>query len=158
MPTGRRAITATFTVTLEGQFLGRQLIYGGKTNQNLPDFKFPKEFSITVDPKHYSNETESIKFISEILVPYIHQKQQKLNAPNQRALANFDVFKGQVTQAVLDLFEGRNIAVTFVPANMTHQFQLMDLTVNSWYAKKYLRRKFNGTLIKFTSSITKKRN
>ena len=133
----RRAITATFTVTLEGQFLGMQLIHGGKTNQSLPDFKFPKEFSITVNPKHYSNETEYIKFISEILVPYI-QKQEKLNAPNQRALANFNVFKGQVTQTVLDLFEGRNIAVTFAPANMTHQFQLMDLTVNSWYAKKYL--------------------
>ena len=35
-----------------------------------------------------------------------------LNAPNQRALATFDVFKGQVTQAVLDLFEEYDIAVT----------------------------------------------
>ena len=41
----KRAITATFTVTLDGQFLGMQLIYGGKTNQSLPRFDFPTNFS-----------------------------------------------------------------------------------------------------------------
>ena len=41
----KRAITATFTITLDGNFLGMQLIYGGKTNQSLPRYQFPKEFS-----------------------------------------------------------------------------------------------------------------
>ena len=52
------------------------------------------------------------------------------------------MFKGQVIQAVLDLFEEHNIAVTFVPANMTHMFQPLDLTVNG-YVKKDLKNKFN---------------
>ena len=38
----KRAITVTFTVTLEDQFLAMKLIYGGKTNQSLPNFKFLK--------------------------------------------------------------------------------------------------------------------
>ena len=50
----KHAITATFTVTLEGQFLGMQLIYDGKTNQSLPNLKFPKEVLLSVDPKHLS--------------------------------------------------------------------------------------------------------
>lgn len=50
----KRTITTTLTVKLKDPFLGVQLIYGGKTNQGLPDFK-----------------TESIKFINEILVTYI---------------------------------------------------------------------------------------
>ena len=50
----KHAITATFTVTLEGQFLGMQLIYDGKTNQSLPNLKFPKEVLLSVEPKHLS--------------------------------------------------------------------------------------------------------
>ena len=52
----KRSITTTFTITLDGKFLGMQLIYGGKTNQSLPRYQFPKEFSISVNKKHYSNE------------------------------------------------------------------------------------------------------
>ena len=130
--------STTFTVTLEGRFLGMQLICG-KTHQSLPNFKFPKKFSLSVNPKHYNNETKSIQFINEILVPYIQQKREKLNAPNQQALAIFDVFKIEATQAVLELFEEHNIVYTFVPANMTHLFQPPELTVNG-YAKKYLKR------------------
>ena len=43
----------TFVVTLAGQFLDIQLIYGGKTRESLPRLQHPKEF---------------IKFIEEILV------------------------------------------------------------------------------------------
>ena len=65
-----------------------------------------------------------------------------MNAPKQRALVIFHVFKGQVSNAVLDLFEEHKIAVTFIPANMTHQFQWLDMTVNG-YTKKYPKRKFS---------------
>ena len=37
----KQCITGTFTVSLKGSFLPMQLIYGGKTNQNLPRFRFP---------------------------------------------------------------------------------------------------------------------
>ena len=57
----KRAITATFAITLDGKLLGMQLTYGGKTVQSLPRFKFPQEFSLSVNKKHYSNEAESIK-------------------------------------------------------------------------------------------------
>ena len=37
-----RCITGTFVITLEGDFLPLQLIYGGKTKQSLPRYKFPE--------------------------------------------------------------------------------------------------------------------
>lgn len=37
----KRTITATFAVTLSGEFLPMQLIYGWKTQQSLPRYKFP---------------------------------------------------------------------------------------------------------------------
>ena len=41
----KRSITAKFTVSLAGDFLGMQLIYGGKTKRSLPPVKFPENFS-----------------------------------------------------------------------------------------------------------------
>ena len=138
----KRAITATFTIPLDGQLLGMQLIYGGKTNQSLPRFDFLTNVSLSVNKKHYTNEEESMKFIKKILVPYIESKRDQLNLPHQEALAIFDVFKGQVTQSVLDLLKKHNILFDFLPANMASIFQPLDLTVNG-YAKKYCKKKFN---------------
>ena len=44
----KRCSTGTFTVSLKGGFLPMQLIYGGKTNQSLPE-----SFSLSVNPKQY---------------------------------------------------------------------------------------------------------
>lgn len=38
--TVKRMITATFVITLSGDFLPIQLIYGGKTMKSLPPVKF----------------------------------------------------------------------------------------------------------------------
>ena len=138
----KRAITATFTITLDGNLLGMQLIYCGKTNQSLPRYQFPKEFSLSVNLKHYSNENESLKLIDEIILPYLMRERERLNRPTQKALVIFDVFRGQITDKVLDHFKENNIATVFVPANMTGQLQPLDLTVNG-YAKKYCNKKFN---------------
>ena len=67
----KRSITGTFTITLNGHFLLMQLIYGGKTKQTLPSFKFPDGFLLSCNPKHFSNVVESIKLINEIIIPYV---------------------------------------------------------------------------------------
>ena len=54
--TEKRMITATFTITLDDHFLPVQLIYGGKSSKNLPRVNLPKSFSLSANPKHYSNE------------------------------------------------------------------------------------------------------
>ena len=64
----KQAITGTFGITLSNKFLQMQLIYGGKTAQNLPKFKFPESFSFSANPKHFSNKTESIKLLDEIII------------------------------------------------------------------------------------------
>ena len=66
-----------------------QLIYGGKTNQSLPE-----SFSLSVNPKHYSNTLESIKIIDEVIIPYVSAQREILSSPNQAALLIFNVFRG----------------------------------------------------------------
>ena len=51
----------------------------------------------------------------------------------------WDVFKGQMTETVKQKLESLHISV---PANMTHFFQLLDLTVNG-SAKKFMRNQFS---------------
>ena len=74
----KHSITGTFTITLNGHFLQMQLIYGGKTKQSLPRFKFPDGFSLSCKPKHFSNAMESINLISEIIIPMY-----RVNAKNK---------------------------------------------------------------------------
>ena len=43
----------------------------------------------------------------------------------------FDVFKAQFTQRVFDLINENHFVTVFVPANLTHVFQPLDLAINS---------------------------
>ena len=95
--TDKRNITLTFFITLSGQFLPMQVIYQGKTTASQPrGFKFPKGFSISQNPKHYSNEHETLTLIDKVVAPYVERKRKELElAPTQKALLIWDVFKGQ---------------------------------------------------------------
>ena len=106
----KRSITATFSITFSGKFLPMQLIYGGNTTKSLSRFKFPNDFSLSVNKSHYSNEKEACKLIEEILVPYIERVRQEENLPvSQKALVIMDVFSGQITSVVLDCFKDNKI-------------------------------------------------
>ena len=121
----KRCITGTFTVSLEGGFLPMQLIYGGKTNQSLLRFKFPESFSLSVNPKHYSNTLESIKIINKVIIPYVNAQREILSNPNQAALLIFNVFRSQIADEVTLLLQN-NIYFVTVPNNVTHLFQPLD--------------------------------
>lgn len=137
----KRMITATFAVSLSGNFLPMQLIYGGKTSKSLPRVDFPDSFSLSVNVKHYSNEQESLKFFDEVIVPYLDSERKKLNLPNQYALVIMDVFKGQMTDKVISFLNDNSVLHEKVPANMTHYFQPLDLTVNG-ASKQFMKKKF----------------
>ena len=140
----KRTITATFVITLSGEFLLMQLIYGGKTLQSLPRYQFPQSFSLSVNPKHYSNTTESLKLLNEFIIPYVKKIRFSEDIPNdQYSLVIMDAFTGQKTSEVLDLLNANKILVTNVPLNTTKYYQPLDLTGNG-YAKEFMSRKFSG--------------
>ena len=142
--TDKRTITATFAISIRGDFLRMQLIYGGKTKKCLARLKFPEKFSLSYNETHYSNEKEACKFIEETLKPYIKQVIERDNLLiDQTALVIMDVSKGPVTPMVLDLYKESNIVVVLVSANMTNHLQPLDLTVNG-YVKRFMRAKFNS--------------
>ena len=139
----KRTITATFTESLAGDFLGMQLIYGGKTERSIPNVNFPKNFSLSANPKHYSSEEESMKVIDEIIIPYLAAKKEELGLPQDaKGLLILDVFRGQMTDRILNHLEENNILFVKIPANMTHILQPLDLSTNSW-AKKYMKKRFS---------------
>ena len=120
-----------------------QLIYGGKTSQSLPRYRFSKGFCLSFNPKHFSNTNESIKFLKEIITLYVVEQRKLLKCQvDQKALVIMDVFTGQMTAEVLNAYEEANILIINFPANMTKYYQPLDLTVN-WYAKRFLKSKFS---------------
>ena len=47
-----------------------QIIYQGKTKESQPrSFDFPRGFVVTQNPKHYSNELETLNLLDNIIQP-----------------------------------------------------------------------------------------
>ena len=109
-----------------------------------PSIQVSRKILLSYNETHHSNEKEAGKFIEEILQPYIKKVIERENLPvDQKSLVIMDVFKGQVTPIVLNLYKESNIVVVLVPADMTNFLQPLDLTVNN-YVKKFMCGKFNA--------------
>ena len=111
---------------------------------------FPSSFFICVNKNHYSNEAESWKLTDHVIIPYIQNKRKKLAQSNQDALLIMDVFRGQMTNAVFEKLKKNNIALLLVPANMTHLFQLLSLTINRYFSA-WSENSLSGTQMKLCS-------
>ena len=119
--TDKRNITLTFVLSLSGEFLLMQIIYGGKTTASQPrGFQFPNEFSLSQNPKHWSNEQETLKLIDEVINPCLVRKIAELKlTETQKALIVWNVFKGRMTETVKQKLSSHNIELVPVPANIT---------------------------------------
>lgn len=77
-----------------------------------------------------------------IIVPYVQEKRKQLRlADSQSALVILDEFKGQTTDAVLNLLRQNDIEYVLVPPNCTDRLQPLDVSINK-PVKDFLRRKF----------------
>ena len=107
--------------------------------KSLPRFKFPDGFSLSCNPKHFSNAIESIKLINEIIIRCVQSQHKELGKPKQAALVIIDVFRGQIIDDVIYLLRDNNIHYVLVPYNITQLFQPLDLTVSKHF-KSCLKR------------------
>ena len=77
--------------------------------------------------------------VTEIVVSYVENQRKELQKPDQAALLILDVFRGP---DVTSLLQKHKILLALVPNNMTHMFQLLDLTVNK-HCKTFLKNLFS---------------
>ena len=98
----KRQITAVFCGSLTGDFLPVQVIYKGKTSRCHPRFTFPPGWHITHSPRYWSTEQTMVEYVEHIVVPYIDKVRESFGEETP-ALVIMDNFKGQVTEAFLDL-------------------------------------------------------
>ena len=139
----KQMITGTFVIILSRKFLSMQLIYGGKTNQSIPRVGFPERFCLSVYPKHFSYTDESLKFLNEIIIPYLYFERSNLKlVKEQKALIEMNLLTCQMINAVFKQYQDSNILIVNVPKNMTKYHQLLDLTVNGYY-QWFLKQNFS---------------
>ena len=107
----------------------------GKQIKVYLNLSLPLGFFLSTNSKHYSNTAESIKLINGIIIPYTEKERISLNLPKiQPALLIMDVF-------VVTVLNHSIILLVWVPANITHIFQLLDLTVNETFGT-FMHKKF----------------
>ena len=81
-----------------------QIIYGGKTSKSIPRVSFPDGFLVSVNPKHYSNEEESLKMMEHIIIPHVQKQSNTLKLDAEYpAMLLMDIFKGQMTDPVKEI-------------------------------------------------------
>ena len=81
-----------------------QIIYAGKTTTCYSrGVTFPSGFCVSLNPKHWSNEEETLKLINKIIHSYLVKKCAEMNlVEDRKALVVWDVYRGQVTEKVKD--------------------------------------------------------
>ena len=66
-----RQITATCAVVMSGAVLPVQIVYAGKTSRCYPSYAFPESFDIWHISNHWVNAETTVRFISNVMVPYV---------------------------------------------------------------------------------------
>ena len=97
---------------------------------------------MTFTPNHWSNEEKSKQLLDNVIFPYLKKKKHDLGLPgDQKSLLIYDVFTGQTTENIKLYIDENGCVIVFVPNNMNHYSQSLDLTVND-VAKHFLKDKF----------------
>ena len=92
---GKRQIMVTVAGTLSGKLLPFQVLYEGKTERCHPSTAFPEWFDIWHTPNHWANGKTSIRFVNNLILPYISATCKDLGLGEEHmALVIFDTFKG----------------------------------------------------------------
>ena len=139
----KRQIMAVMCVSLIGELLPLQFEYGGRTRRCHPAYQFPGNWCITRTDNHWSNESTMLEYVQEIIVPFVEHKRESLGlSKDHPALALFDHFKGQLTEAVTKELEDNFIHSVLIPAAHTGQLQPLDISVNK-VMNSFLRSKFS---------------
>ena len=55
-----------------------------------------------------------------IILPSVKEERKRLSKPDQAVKVISDVFRGQISDDMLNLFKENNTKTVFVPANMTN--------------------------------------
>ena len=93
-------------------------------------------YNMSYNLSHWSNQTESLKLLKEIINPYVEKIKEVMGLPiHQKALLIWDAFRGQNSQLITDALDDYNIVSVMVPNNLTHLLQPLDLTTNGSFKK-----------------------
>ena len=81
--TDKRNITLTFAVTFTGDFFAHHAdhLRRQKDRSQPRGVVFPKGFHVTQNEKHWSNETETVNFVEQVINPHVIDKRKELGLP-----------------------------------------------------------------------------
>ena len=70
----KHQVTATLGGTLSGKLLPLQILHQGKTERCHPSQTFTDGFYIWHTPNHWANEETTLRFIENVILPYVRSR------------------------------------------------------------------------------------
>jgi hypothetical protein len=138
---GIAQITKVTMCTHDGELAPYMLIFAGLTDlvhpRRVPP---PKGCVYSHSPNHWANEDTTIKFVKEIIVPFVQAKRQARreatraieneDAVGEWAVLIWDGFAPHKRQPVVDLLLAHRIKPFVLPPNCTSAYQPLDRNFN----------------------------
>jgi len=141
----KRAFTIMVGISMGGDVLPFQVIYGGHTDGSLPKLNEPgsayksandeaKRLKFRFEPggkKHWSNISTMKSYVTEILAVYFNDQRTRLGRPNQRCLWLIDCWSVHRSQEFRDWMRDNYpwIFVRYIPGGCTGIFQPCDVGI-----------------------------
>lgn len=140
-------ITVTLTVTEEGEILGPQFIFGGKTDKCHPATPPPTGGFYTHTKSHWQTPESFEEWVTKVLLPYKLKiiRQQQL-PPEQRMILLLDLHYSHKDDKIsLPCLAKYNIIPVYTPAGCTDIIQVLDVYCNKPF-KSAVRKAFRDYL------------
>uniref|UniRef100_A0A914VVG8 DDE-1 domain-containing protein n=1 Tax=Plectus sambesii TaxID=2011161 RepID=A0A914VVG8_9BILA len=142
----KRQITVVFAVSLAGELLPPQLIYGGKTDACHPKYRFLHNWLIDHTDNHWSTAASMVRYAHSIIIPYVCAQRLKLGLSQEKvALVIFDTYNAHRHNDQLhQLLKDNNIEFVYMPAACTRELQPLDAESGpNAIFKRLLKAKFS---------------
>uniref|UniRef100_A0A914USD6 DDE-1 domain-containing protein n=1 Tax=Plectus sambesii TaxID=2011161 RepID=A0A914USD6_9BILA len=142
----KRQTTVVFAVSLAGELLPPQLIYGGKTDACHPKYRFPHDWLSDHTENHWSMVASMVRYARSIVIPYVCAQRLKLGLSEEKvALVIFDTCNTHHhNDQMHQLLKDNNIEFVYVPTACTGELQPLDAESGpNAIFKRLLKTKFS---------------
>jgi hypothetical protein len=133
----KKQLTTTLAVSVLGDKLPAQVIYGGKTSKCLPKEEVPG-VHYSYSKNHWQDLDSTKDLLNSVVFPYFKKKRTELGLPTtSTGLIIWDIWHTHINEEIIRLCDANHVKMVIVTPGFTGELQLLDVAGNHLFKKNY---------------------